>query len=397
MKIQSTYALFLVLALGCVCASCGSLGDIFGGQDNLPVSGVTPWAKIDRFAEFELIQPFALTSDDKTEFLEPSLLRTEGLYRMYFEVARFDEGTGGLAHTQSAVYLAESPDGLDWKVVNDEQPVLEADRTWEDGYVGAPCVIRVDDGYVMYFGGGRGAGIGRADSPDGIVWTKHEANPVLVPDQDWEGGTLGRVLSPGAVFYEGIVHLWYAGGVSGYGLLDQLQGRAIGYARSDDGVVFEKTDADLRTATSHAGRVRPVLEPAKDWEGRLSEGDGSGAVGMPGVLLDTRAEQVVFRLYYSGNRIGGMYEDNVSIGYAGSFDGLEFVRADDLLNPVVTETFALTVDGVSDLLDYDEFSASVIRDRADRYLMAFAQIDALNWLSYGLKGIGLASCPPRPE
>ena len=386
----------LLLALALVLFACGSLGDIFGGQKNLPNRGVTPWGKIDLFSEFELVQPFVLLSEQGEEYLEPCLLKIDGAYRMYFEIARFAQVDGTWLHERSAIYLAESSDGLDWIILHDQQAVLVADQPWEGDFVGAPAVVKTSEGYRMYYGGNRGGGIGLAISDDGEVWKKEESGPVVVPDQNWEGGTYGQVLSPSVAIEDGVVHMWYAGGVAGHAALDHLMGSAIGYARSQDGLTFVKMDGRNRTSGQYPGSVRPVFSAEKAWEGADLETNEGGAVGMPAVLVDTSADRTVYRLYYTGHRIGDMYSDNASIGYAGSFDRVNFVRADDLLNPVVTETFVLSVPGISELLDFDEFSGSVIRDDAYQYLMAFSQIDAMSWLGYGLKGIGMAACPPLP-
>lgn len=385
---------FGVLGIFTLLVACGSLGDIFGGQDNLPVSGVWPWGKIDYYNEYELTQPFILLSNENTEYIEPFLMKAQGVFRIYFEIADFEEKNGLVKHTRSEIYLAESKNTIDWEIVNDEQPVLCADVSWENAYVGAPTVAVSDGLFVMLYGGNRGAGIGRAISDDGIHWTKEETNPVIRPDLQWEGGEFGFVLSPSIIIDQGVTHVWYAGGQAGYSDIDTLMGQSIGYARSENGLDFIKMDTENRTSLSHPGRVEPVLVPQKTWEGYMPGNGEKGAVGMPGVFFDDKSDRPVFRMYYSGNRIGDMFSDNVSIGYAGSFDGITFLRADDRFSPIVTEIFVLTLPGISDMLAYDEFSASVIRNGEDSYLMAFSQVDTMNWLSYGLKGIGMASCPP---
>lgn len=383
-----------ILAIIALTGACGSLGDIFGGQDNLPVSGVWPWGKIDYYNEYELTQPFILLSDENTEYIEPFLMETNNGYRIYFEIADFEEENGIVKHVRSQVFLAESKNSVDWEIANEGNPVLAADVDWENGFVGAPTVAVNNGRHVMLYGGNRGAGIGRATSDDGITWAKEETNPVISPDQKWEGGEFGSVISPSIVIDKGITHVWYGGGQAGHGAIDLLMGQSIGYARSENGLDFVKMDSVGRTSLSQPGRVEPVLNPKKKWEGNIPKEALTGAVGMPGVFLDDKSDRPVFRMYYSGNRIGDMYSDNVSIGYAGSFDGIEFVRADDRFSPIVTEIFVLTLSGISDMLAYDEFSASVIRNGENSYLMAFSQVDSLNWLSYGLKGIALASCPP---
>ena len=376
-------------------AGCGSQGDIFGGQDNLPIAGVSPWEKIDFYSDFELAQPFILVSDENMEFIEPCLIEIKDQLWMYFEALGFSDENGIQSHQSSAIYLAKINNDGSWEIVNQGEPVIVADESWEGDYVGAPTVIFHDHQFVAYYSGNRGAGIGRAVSKDGIVWEKQSNTPVLVPDQKWEGGEFGQILSPSVVVNDDVYLLWYSGGLAGYEILDRLMGRAIGYAQSEDGISFIKMDTQGRTSITHPGIVEPIFTAEKAWEGHEPDTNEIGKVGMPGVFADRRSDRTVFRMYYSGHKIGDIFSDNVSIGYAGSFDGINFERAKDLLNPILTETFVLTVDGVSDLFDFDEFAGSVIMINNDEFLMAFSQIDAMNWLGYSLKGIGLASCPPR--
>jgi predicted GH43/DUF377 family glycosyl hydrolase len=70
---------------------------------------------------------------------------------------------------------APSPTGP-W--TRSETPVLEAGsaRRWDGAFVFPDAVIKTDGGYVMYYsanGTGRGM-VGRATSPDGIIWTKYD-------------------------------------------------------------------------------------------------------------------------------------------------------------------------------------------------------------------------------
>ncbi|MCX9080547.1 MAG: hypothetical protein OIN84_21480 [Candidatus Methanoperedens sp.] len=59
---------------------------------------------------------------------------------------------------------------------------------WDSGYVAAGDVLFYDGLYHMFYQGSTKAfidpiSIGHATSPDGYIWTKDEANPVLVPGQ----------------------------------------------------------------------------------------------------------------------------------------------------------------------------------------------------------------------
>jgi len=139
---------------------------------------------------------------------------------------------------------ATSPDGLVW-TKSDSNPVLDlgAAGEWDNANPGGGAVIYNGSIYEMWYEGTR-AGltqIGYATSTDGLVWTKSDSNPVLLvgPFADWDWSS---VFAP-TVLYDGTsYHLWYVGVSSGLGL-------KIGYATvplgsitgiADEGIVPEK-------------------------------------------------------------------------------------------------------------------------------------------------------------
>ncbi|MFI5379759.1 MAG: glycosyl hydrolase family 65 protein [Tepidisphaerales bacterium] len=98
----------------------------------------------------------------------------------------------GQAKGKSWIGYATSPDGIAWKRMSDK-PVLSAEKPWEKVAVMCPHVIwdQAAKLFRMWYSGGEQNepnAIGYATSPDGLVWTKHEGNPVFVPDVklDWE-------------------------------------------------------------------------------------------------------------------------------------------------------------------------------------------------------------------
>ena len=87
------------------------------------------------------------------------------------------EAFSGPSNSKIALATADNPDGP-WMV--HAEPVLTGgpEGAWDDSGITAPRVFREDDGYVMYYSGNGGtfgdSAIGRATSPDGVVWTKHD-------------------------------------------------------------------------------------------------------------------------------------------------------------------------------------------------------------------------------
>jgi hypothetical protein len=119
-------------------------------------------------------------------------------------------------------YVVTSPDGVAWR--NEPEPVLPLgpSGSWDSQSHAGPCVLRLSDGFHMwYLGSGEYQGktawrIGHATSPDGLKWTRSGEKPVLDvgPPGDWDGGTL---LHFDAVFRDGKLLFWYAASPTEHG------------------------------------------------------------------------------------------------------------------------------------------------------------------------------------
>jgi len=138
----------------------------------------------------------------------------------------------GQAKGQSWLGYATSPDGKTWKRVSDK-PVLSPQKPWEKVAVMCPHVLWDEQAKVfrMWYSGGEQNepnAIGCATSPDGLNWTRHEANPIFTPDakNDWEKHkvTACQVLRQGE---------WYV--MFYIGFRDEPTAQ-IGIARSRDGI-----------------------------------------------------------------------------------------------------------------------------------------------------------------
>jgi predicted GH43/DUF377 family glycosyl hydrolase len=133
------------------------------------------------------------------------------------------------------------------------------------------------------------------DSSDGIHWAEPKIALGPVPGSKWEQD----VNRPVVLKRPNGFHMWYTG--------QNQTSSAIGYARSEDGLSWQRVTAD------------PVLVPEARWEGV--------AVMAPHVLWDEG--QKTFRMWYSA---GEQYEPN-AIGYATSPDGVHWARY--AANPVL--------------------------------------------------------------
>ena len=362
---------FLLIAIACACVfACGTERDIFGSLDNVPSSGVAPYTKVDLDPDTELTQPFLIVPETAdVEYREPAILARDDRFYLWVEVGRFLGADQSNAHTSSAIRLFESDSAASWIDANGGEPVFAAEREWEADRVGAPTVIHHGGAFRMWYVGADGAGIGAASSPDGLTWTRLSDAPVLTPTQGWESGT---VSAPCVVFHDGLFRLWYSAGANGT-RIGVATGTAIGYAESVDGLTWTKP------------RDAPVLTAWQPWE--------SGAVSSPTVVVDRTVARTIYRLWYTGNRPGDPFVDDASVGYAGSLNGLDWEKAEPPVNPVLQELFPLDFEGISDYLLYDECQPTVVRD-GDLWVMVYIQIDALNLLSGGLRGVSLATNPP---
>lgn len=378
-----TFAFALALLLVASLSGCGGAGDRFGSTNATPASGVSPWYKVDMDLTQDLVQPYILVGDATHYLTEPSYVLQGDRHYAIYEVVETDESGDNILG--SSLALAVSIDGLEWQQANDGLPVLVADQAWEGDSVGAPAIVSEGGRFLLWYVGGRGAGIGFAESADGIVWEKAAENPVLVPDQQWEGGL---VAAPSVLSHKGKYRLYYSGGAVDGPAIAVAAGGSIGYADSPDGLNWTKRDAAGHNGNSDPGEVRPLLAPTQPWEGLDEETGLGGVMASPSVRVDRPADRDVFRLYYTGNIIGEPVLIDTAIGYAGSFDGLEWEKLEDAFNPVLNEKFPLTLFGVSQYIIYGESAPSVVKT-GNVYRMLFCQTDII-----GMKqGIALAVNP----
>ena len=138
----------------------------------------------------------------------------------------------GQAKGHSCIGYATSPDGLTWKRRSDK-PVLSPDKPWEKVAVMCPHVIWDEPAklFRLWYSGGEQYepdALGYATSPDGLLWTKHEANPIFTPaaGSEWERNRV----TGAQVIQQGDGYLMF---YIGFRDKDHAQ---VGVARSKDGI-----------------------------------------------------------------------------------------------------------------------------------------------------------------
>ena len=130
----------------------------------------------------------------------------DNLYKMWY--------SGGNNHEPDAIGYAESEDGLHWRKYA-ENPVLEksAENPWEQYKVLASYVLKHDDWFYMFYIGHmheERASVGLARSRDGKTnWIKHPANPLIAPDKNsWDDLS---VYKPCVLRVDNQWMMWYNG------------------------------------------------------------------------------------------------------------------------------------------------------------------------------------------
>ncbi len=227
----------------------------------------------------------------------PAVIEVEGLRSLYYRGRNLDReaprgGIGRATLQEDGAWLRSGAEAL--LADQDAGPLGPATYS-------APTVLRGPEGWLLWATVTRpdGAAIQLARSVDGLTWEGLDDEPVLSPhagrgERDLYDPCVLAV--PGAGY-----QMWYS-------IASHDGSSAIGFAQSEDGVVWE-TSAD-----------NPVLEPgAGSWDGAL--------VRSPTVLRDGD----VLRMWYAGS--AAVDDAPVSIGYATSSNGVRWQKSSD--NPVL--------------------------------------------------------------
>jgi hypothetical protein len=151
---------------------------------------------------------------DEQEANGPTVLKDGAVYKIWYHGCNLD-------YSECSIGYATSGDGINWTKYAGN-PVLEATPgEWDESGLGWPRVIKNGATFEMWY---RSAGkTGHATSPDGIVWTKYTANPVL--SGSWDGGAAG---TPSLILEGDTYKMWASGGAD--------ETRGIGYFESSDGI-----------------------------------------------------------------------------------------------------------------------------------------------------------------
>jgi predicted GH43/DUF377 family glycosyl hydrolase len=162
---------------------------------------------------------------------------------------RFGEGIRSYVSWRDlkSIAASDSTDGVSWAA---PRLVLEVDPAiaWEGEAINRPHVVQANGRWYMWYTGQnftqKSSAIGLALSDDGLNWQRVAREPVLTSQGGWEKGS---VMCPFVLHENGRFRMWYSGG-------EMWEPDAVGYAESDDGIVWHRHPAN------------PVLSAESGWE-----------------------------------------------------------------------------------------------------------------------------------
>ena len=199
-------------AMALLVLSCATLGDEGSEGLNLPTSGVGPFRKL---ADDEVlgIAPYVLDGAG-AKYREPSALALDAdpssaRVALYVTATQNIKGVIHTAIMRTHADDARSFYGTSLDPTDGDAPalVLDAGAAWEEGNLHSPSVLRV--GGVIYLYYAAAGGIGVATSTDGLTFTKR-ATPVLATDAPLTWETTPPTQPSVAVFPSGVWHMFYA-------------------------------------------------------------------------------------------------------------------------------------------------------------------------------------------
>ena len=283
-------------------AACATLADAAKGDQDLPNAGAGPFRALKKGdLGLSLVAPNAV--DDGINLArDAAILDLDGDPSTFAIAGYFAASKNGDPNDAPpiAIRRGEAADGRSFDRAT--TVVLEVTEGWENGTIGAPSVISVQGAVRLYYASG--GGVGLAKSADGIAFTK-EAGPVLsAATSGWDAGALPR--SPS------VIALPSGGFAMFYGVALGDGTRAIGEARSDDGITWTRVGSG------------PALAPGPSGEDAYDD----AGVGAPCATLgETALGRQVVRLYYEAStRALDTGAEVRTIGLAARFEGGDFER-----------------------------------------------------------------------
>lgn len=136
---------------------------------------------------------------DDTITSGPAIIKDGGLYKMWYHGCNSN-------YTACSIGYATSPNGVDWTKYANNPVLIGSADSWDSAILTSPAVIKNGNTYLMWYTG-LGPEIGLATSPDGIQWTNYPGNPVI--SESWDGR---KVAQSNVLLEDSIYKMWFRAG-----------------------------------------------------------------------------------------------------------------------------------------------------------------------------------------
>lgn len=180
-----------------------------------------------------------------TAFVSSVIVEPDGTWVLYFYTVDRPVVWGVITVGSIGRVTAPAPTGP-WTADAEMALTPGGQDAWDSLAVQNPSVVRIEQGYVMYYTGysERQSAIGMATSADGIHWTKQE-DPVLTGSGEQGGWDAGLLLDPQVVLTpDGWVMLYARSYQVG------KQHGAYGFAVSADGVNWVRSEEPIASGST---------------------------------------------------------------------------------------------------------------------------------------------------
>jgi len=233
------------------------------------------------------IMMFADTSRGRPFAKDPTIVRFNGKYLMYYSVSP-GKGIEGWR-----IGIATTTDLVSWKKIGE---LAVAGKYEAKGFCAPGAIVLKDKVHLFYqtYGNGKKDAICHAWSADGVTFTRNPDNPVFSPKGAW---TCGRAIDAEVVAHDGKLLLYFAT-------------RDPAYAIQMQGVATAPVDSNFGKAAWTQRGDGPILKPELPWERKCIE--AAALCKHDGRLY----------MFYAG----GYNNEPQQIGCAVSDDGLTWKR-----------------------------------------------------------------------
>ena len=146
--------------------------------------------------------PVLSANENEFQISAHSILKKDGIYYLYYNSYL------NLSDA-SKFYLATSTDGINWERYSGN-PILIPSQTWENGSITNPSVIYNGNEFEMVYESAIHTGFGMAVSKDGKNWTKLNSNPFFTANDTQNNWTF-KVSYPSFFNFDKEYRIYYTG------------------------------------------------------------------------------------------------------------------------------------------------------------------------------------------